>query len=768
MVEYKRPHAKSALKKSCYPGIMIFQGILITVLAVMSRLRVTEAEARAINATCSNLTLLHVIPSAQNEELSGWDHSYLRVLHNAAQIALDYINNSPAILPGVTLDIVDVSTDDCARGYSLQDLVETFRQILEKKCVVGVIGLYCSRVTDIISTHLTHENWGYIQLSASTSPLLRSKDRYPYLFGTITSSVTFNDAVLKMMDEFGWNKISIIYDFSDIFFRSTAIDFVTKVRKREDLNLQTFFPIRASGRHEILRDILKNESKITYFSVTHKESSDIICDAYRHGYYWPEHVYIFVDDSLAEILNNTEKCTREQLLKASEGVIFLLYRLNNTNDTGDSRINYQQYKKQNKHVQEEHLHGMDDFANVLYDQIWAFTLAFNNSFKKVINLIKPLFQDYVLDSDELQETIAKELRRTNFQGASGHIKFNEYQEVLTEIDIVQIKNGSEVVIGIYSPYRNTIIFNDTIFDRTNVPKDSYEVRHDSIPVWLSVLACISQCIAAIINIITCIYIIYKRNAPEIKSTCVFINVFVLIGCGMVIISSVFYNLENLSNSSPAYITAFCNLELWFFFIGISMILVGLIFRLTRVFIVFHYPQARIRFLKDKYLFLYIIITCIIPMVYMVIWFAADHVTQVTRVKFIDSDIDTHYTEYFFCSSTHQGIWLSLYMTWLAILLAILLVLAIQTRHIKFSNFKDTKKIGAFVFAVGFLLFSLLPLSEVLHADEPIATYILKSLLTFMIPMACFTMQYIPKLYPVFSQKTESRTASGLNYKNSKL
>ena len=747
---------------------MFFRRILITVLALISRLGVTEDESGASTATCDKLTLLHVIPSAQNEELSGWDHTHLHVLHRAKRIALDYINNSPAILPGVTLDIVDVSTDDCARGYSLQDLVETFRQLSEKKCVVGVIGLYCSSVTDIISTHLSHENWGFLQLSASTSPLLRNNTRYPYLFRAITSSVSFNDAVLKMMDEFEWKKISIIYDFSDIFFKSTAIDFVTKVRKREDINLQTYFPIRTSGRHEILRDILKNESRITYFSVTHRESSDIICDAYRHGYYWPEHVYIFVDDSLEEILNSTEKCTREQLLQASEGVIFFHYRLNNTSDTGDSRINYQQYKEQ-KHVQEDHLHGMDDFANVLYDQIWAFTLALNNSLINVTKLINPSFQDNLLHSNTLQHNLAKELRSINFQGASGYIKFDEYQEVLTEIDIVQIQNGSEVVIGKYSPYMNTLIFDDTIFDHTNIPKDSYEVRHDAIPVWLSVLACISQCIAAITNIITCIYVIYKRNAPEIKSTSLLINIFILIGCGMVIISSLFYNFENLSNSSPAYITAFCNLESWFFNIGISMILVGLIFRLMRVFIVFHYPQARIKFLKDKYLFLYITITSIIPIVFMVIWFAADHVTQVTRVKFIASDIDTHFTEYFYCSSTHQDIWLGLYGIWLGILLAILLVLAIQTRHIKLRDFKDTKKIGAFVFVVGFLLSTLLPLSELLHGDEPVATYILKSLLTFFIPMACFTMQYVPKVYPAIIQsRTSSGHTSGHTNKNIKV
>jgi len=152
------------------------------------------------------------------------------------------------------------------------------------------------------------------------------------------------------------------------------------------------------------------------------------------------------------------------------------------------------------------------------------------------------------------------------------------------------------------------------------------------------------------------------------------------------------------------------------------------------------------------------------MVYHIIWFAADHVTQVTRVVFIASDSDTHYTEYFYCSSTHQGLWLGLYGAWLGALLVILLVLAIQTRHVKFSNFKDTKKIGAFVFVVSFLLGTLLPLSELLHEDEPVATYVSKSLLIFFIPASCLTLQYIPKLYPVITQKSESRTASGLTYK----
>ena len=108
------------------------------------------------------------------------------------------------------------------------------------------------------------------------------------LIRVISSSVLFNKAVIKMMDEFN---CSLVGDFSDIFFRSTGINFVIQIQKRTDLYLLPFFPIRASGIHEILEDIIQKKSRVTYFSVTHKESSDILCNAYFHNYSWPSYVY---------------------------------------------------------------------------------------------------------------------------------------------------------------------------------------------------------------------------------------------------------------------------------------------------------------------------------------------------------------------------------------------------------------------------------------------------------------------------------------------
>ncbi len=708
------------------------------------------------NDSCSTVHLIHVVPSSDNEELSGWNKTELYVLQSAKQLALSYINSRSDLLPGIKLEIVDVSTDDCSRDSSMQDFAEAFKLIVSKrKCILGIIGLYCSSVTNTISSILSHDNFGYIQLSAATSPLLRNRKRFPYLYRTLSSSVVFNRAVLEMMKKYSWTNVSLVYDLSDTFFRSTAENFIEQVREEKDFKLKNFFPIRASGNHEILQHIVRNESRVTYFSVTHKESSDILCDAYHHNYSWPDHVYIFVDDSLDEILIDTGKCTREEILEASDHVIFLLNKLNNSREDFISGINYENYKRERNVSIPTKIHGMEDFANVLYDQIWAMTFAINNSMMEINCNLTQSVQSDLLTSSLFRNIVAKELTKLNFEGVSSKIAFTERQEVINKIDFFQILNKQQVYIGEYDPYTNT-----TDVNITNAPKGYYEVRHDAIPVWLGVLVALFQALLVIMFILTVVYIMYMRKAPEIKSMSLLINCIILMGCLMVMVSSLFYNLENFSESSKESITAFCILESWLFLSGISIILQGLLFRLMRVFIIFNNPNdAKTQFLTDKFLFLYFLLTFLVPFLFQLIWTAADHLTEKHKREFRPLTSDTHYTEHFYCSSNYLAVWLSLYGAWLGAILVVLMVLAIQTRHIKYSNFKDTKKIGAFVFMMVFMLTTLFPTSLLLQEDVPVGSYVLKSLLTTVIPSSCLLLQYFPKLFPVLSKQAESHISS---------
>ena len=209
-------------------------------------------------------------------------------------------------------------------------------------------------------------------------------------------------------------------------------------------------------------------------------------------------------------------------------------------------------------------------------------------------------------------------------------------------------------------------------------------------------------------ILTVVYIMYMRKAPEIKSMSLLINCIILMGCLMVMVS-LFYNLENFSESSKESITAFCILESWLLLSGI--ILQGLLFRLVRVFIIFNNPNdAKIQFLTDKILLLYFLLTFLVPFLFQLIWTAADHLMEEHKTVFHPSSSGSHYTEHFYCSSNYLAVWLSLYGAWLGAILVVLMVLVVQTRHIKYSNFKDTKKIGAFVFMIVFMLTTLLPTS----------------------------------------------------------
>lgn len=142
----------------------------------------------------------------------------------------------------------------------------------------------------------------------------------------------------------------------------------------------------------------------------------------------------------------------------------------------------------------------------------------------------------------------------------------------------------------------------------------------------------------------------------------------------------------------------------------------------------------------------------------------DHLTQISRKRFLPSNTDTHYTEHFYCSSSYLAVWEGMYGSCVSVLMVFLVVLAIQTRHIKYSNFKDTKKINVFVFVVCMMLTTLLPLSQFLQVDLPLPSYIMKSLLTLVIPASCLLLQYLPKLFPLIAQQTHSHLSSSHAFK----
>ena len=137
------------------PPSMIF----IT-LAVLS---IPVAQARyPLETSCSTIRLLSVVPRPDNGTFAGWDRGF--ELIPAGHLATKHINQIPDILPGYQLEVIDVFSESCSRSVSYDGLVKVYSWLVppDDACVFGVVGLYCSTVTNAIAPVVDRSNFGHL------------------------------------------------------------------------------------------------------------------------------------------------------------------------------------------------------------------------------------------------------------------------------------------------------------------------------------------------------------------------------------------------------------------------------------------------------------------------------------------------------------------------------------------------------------------------------------------------------------------------------
>ena len=172
------------------------------------------------------LQLLVVLNVQGGPEVPRWDRG-LEILP-AAQLAVDKINRDPSILPGYQLELVQVDTGTCTHSFHSEGLINFVHQITrEKNRIVGVVGLFCTSVAQLLSPLAGHQGIDLLHISGSTSPVLRNQEKYPYLWHMIPSSAAYVDAVLKMMDAFQWRNIAVIGAPGGLYYH-TAKEFTLK------------------------------------------------------------------------------------------------------------------------------------------------------------------------------------------------------------------------------------------------------------------------------------------------------------------------------------------------------------------------------------------------------------------------------------------------------------------------------------------------------------------------------------------------------------
>ena len=748
--------------------IAIMRAILIVVavftLSLVSPAQLQQSVDGVNNRNCTVLHLLNVQPFPDSSGFSLFAGGMNLI--PAAHLAAEEINNRSDILQGFELKIVNICSEDCARETITKGLINFYRELVSQdptQCIVGVMGFPCSTATNVLAPIIGHQNIGYVTLANSGSPPHRNITQYPNLFHTISSTSVHNKVLVSLMQRFNWRRIGIVYDSVTVFFRTTAKDFIQRVDNHSEVKLTASVPISNSPEviNEAFNIINAEEARISYWLGNDGQNALCLCEAYRRQFLYPGYVYIlrYKSKIIEELLKEETECSEDELLQAMEGIFLLDYRLRVDDDTMlESGWNYSEFRQRYADKLEEYAQMTNNslqvsiYGNSFYDQVWTFALALNNSLPSIRsgNLS---FSDYTFgNTGPISSIIKHELMNLSFQGASGRIQFDENHEMPSFVDIYQIQNGTAKQIAIYDPFKMNATFNDNF--RNDIPPDSFETVYSLLPLWLGVCIFVIQGLLFCLITTNVVLLLWWRKEREVKATSLLLSMLLSAGCYLLCIGPVIriaYRVILIHNTTVH--TFLCSFSLWSTTLGLDLMISALLLRLFRIVHAFRSFQRKKRFLSDEFLVVYSLLICSVKVILLIIWSSVDLYRSQTDSTYVPTANPPQYKALVFCTCNQLGIWLSILYLYTYILLSLVLFLAIQTRRIKKTMFKDTKKVNLFVFMVIITLTTTITL-WVLFSEVGIenGADISEWAGIFIVTTMCQLCLIIPKLLPLAIKK----------------
>ena len=266
---------------------------------------------------------------------------------------------------------------------------------------------------------------------------------------------------------------------------------------------------------------------------------------------------------------------------------------------------------------------------------------------------------------------------------------------------------------------------------------------------------IALLVFVLLTVMLVLYIRF-RNEPDIKATSVSLNILTFLGCYLLCFYLVLLNIKGLPNDyskSLGSANHVCKIQLLFNGLSIpgTLILSVLLVKLARVYWLFDYRRIIKKWqCHDLTLALYVLLLSAPVILCVLIQSAADdsknHLVFTKKNEVVFAFYD--------CRSVSEFYWLIAQLLYFNGLNFVLVILAIKTRKINHSNFKDTKKVIALVFATVVTACTTLVYFIVLQTINalPIYSYFLLSISHTFFICECQFFLLAPKIYPVLRRR----------------
>ena len=705
------------------------------------------------------LHVLNILPFQDDRPNAGWDRGV--ELAPAGELAVEQINNRSDLLAGYRLELITVDSEACGISVINKGLVNTYGKLADRNIVVvGVVGLFCSSVTSVLAPIINFTIFDRVMVAGSTSPVHRNPALYPRLYHTISSATVFSNAMIRMMTEFDWQRVSIVHDSEGVVFTTSSAYFVNQINSSPNFTLSQSVQILPSLVSGAIPQLIYENTRIIFAVVSVPEAANLMCEAYRMDSLWPAYVYIFQERIMSDFLDSITSCKREEMMRAIEGIFLLNYKLETDPQTelisGVSYADYyKKYLQRLSEVEKQYNTTLDPnntYANVAYDAIWTLALALNGT-STVLRTTGTQFEDYRHNPAELSDIIQTQIMNTAFQGAAGVVNFTGAQETVSSIIIHQVRNGTANTIGFYNPQITDAI--TIVSEVDDLPSDRFNVVNRYFPVWLTAVTILFSIACYVFT--TCLLVAYfhYRKKAEIKASSPYLSVLLFIGCYMLytaVLSQTIVGGYKING-----FVFLCNVEAWCIFCGLNLIYGTLFVRLLRIKYVFKQFRKTSKYWSSKFLFFGVLAIVAMGSITLVVWTAYDTLHKASTETYIPGARLPYFEVNYFCSSEHIVVWEILNYAYSLLLLISTVYLAIQTRHIKHTNFKDTKKVNGYAFSSAFVLLLGISLALVIRfgVGSDIGEHILSSVSLLLVGVLCQCFLITPKVFPFLYRKCNS-------------
>ncbi|XP_070577493.1 gamma-aminobutyric acid type B receptor subunit 2-like [Ptychodera flava] len=362
----------------------------------------------------------------------------------AVEMALDHINAREDILAEYELRMVWNDTR-CDSGLATRVF---FDQLYHHPTKLMILGPPCSTGAQAVAETATH--WHLITLSYSAaSSALSNREQYPLFFRTYLPDAGYNPARIRLMKDFGWNRVATIHENHDLF--SLAIDNLLTLMKESNITAIKSESFAGDPENQI-ENLKKGDAKIIVASMYENMARRMFCEAYKQDMTGPDYVWILIGwygNQWWEVEDPYVDCSIAEMKEAVEGSQYIStesLQLSTSPEptvAGITASEYERLLRERLKRPENSNYAWNGLSPYGYDATWTVALMLDEASKIMKarrlpdNSVKRL-EDFTYDDEEMTELFFDLLTDTYFLGVSGPVSFKNGDRVgVTQIEQLQ-------------------------------------------------------------------------------------------------------------------------------------------------------------------------------------------------------------------------------------------------------------------------------------------------------------------------------------------